>query len=1038
MKRLLNFFEGPSLELECVKWGAINLCGHKRTNKTTTTTTTTRPRDLGRVDDSSGNKFFFLGNFRCKAMSGVVLAKSTITTTATRRARPTTLGVPQLQPQQQRGTRRRATDNQNDAETPGGKAAAALEGSDVYTPCRRARLCLDLCSPTAASVAAAGTESRGMPTGYGDSINRPSILQKDFSLPWNNSEQQQQNLQNCGSNNCNIFGGQRPQPVPGGVTMMNMDKKILSLETRRNQLVSPAPPVRHFCVLAAPPPQPVLEHDVLLGSASFAARRAAAAAASPPLSGSMSCANLSRICAVQSPVVPLHFSSSCSSSAIDQLQAVEPTQIFDFLFLGSQNDALNGELFKRHGITRVINLSETCPPPNALPDDAHHFLRIPIKDSYCAKLLPHFDAAFKFIEEARKTGDKVLVHCLAGISRSPTLAIAYVMRAKQIVSDEAYKFVKNLRPSISPNFNFLGQLMEYEKQLRDQQVLQQMPPALSPRPPSPDSTTTAASSSTTESSSCNKTSSSSLSVNDGKGAEVLDDNKPIMPISVGGEHAEKRQRLKISIIEQPPSTTITTTMTAASSLAAAASTAAMVVVTRPCQLISPSCRSRFSCPPMLPISSAAAGGGGGVAVNGGVGIMKGGDAAVHAKEAVPSPSTEFSRLGIGISLSNPCFGINLPQQQAVLPPKKVERNSKTGTAGDAPMGKRRWRQNVQRTSGGGGCSTGNSLANSLDSSTTTKRKQMMDFGMSFSARNCVLLPDAEDELFRTEECNTGEEYDFGGRTGRSRAMMNEDGNIWKKMKEDDVEHAAEQQKMPKKMEDGGTNEQHFVVLPEQGHHHQRHGAVKKSSAGRQLLSNFRHHFQSSNKFLPTSHHPHAVGCSPSSVPVRHHNRHGQPCYHRSAAASAGRQPPQPVLTSSSSQQHLAASLVPSSSNRLLMTSLGMRRNGGDAADRAIAATGSRGVGAGRRTTSQFRQSLPTVPDMDNDDDGCACGVGGAERGGQEETGGGGVHGLLASSSSSAAENPSSPSRTQQPSSSEMVDDHASMGSASSSQEIAVQ
>uniref|UniRef100_A0A914HWM3 protein-tyrosine-phosphatase n=2 Tax=Globodera rostochiensis TaxID=31243 RepID=A0A914HWM3_GLORO len=720
----------------------------------------------------------------------------------------------------------------------------------------------------------------------------------------------------------------------------------------------------------------------------------------------MSCANLSRICAVQSPVVPLHFSSSCSSSAIDQLQAVEPTQIFDFLFLGSQNDALNGELFKvpKNGtaFTRVINLSETCPTPTALPDDAHHFLRIPIKDSYCAKLLPHFDAAFKFIEEARKTGDKVLVHCLAGISRSPTLAIAYVMRAKQIVSDEAYKFVKNLRLSISPNFNFLGQLMEYEKQLRDHQVLQQMPPVPSPRPSSPDSTTTAASSSTTESSSCNKTSSLSLSVNDEKGAEVLDDNKP-MPISVGGEHAEKRQRLKISVIEQPPSTTITTTMTAASSLAAAASTTAMVVVSRPCQLISPSCRSRFSCPPMLPISSAA--GGGGVAVNGGVGIMKGGDAAVHAKEAVPSPSTEFSRLGIGISLSNPCFGINPPQQQAVLPPsalaKKLERNSKTGTAGDASvtqtcenpmfglmntngqMGKRRWRQNVQRNSGGG-CSTGNSLANSLDSSTTTtttsstdgwenssddnfrstERKQMMDFGMSFSARNCVLLPDAEDELFRTEECNNGAEYDLGGRTGR--AMMNEDGNIWKKMKEDDVEHAAEQQKMPKKMEDGGTNEQHFVVLPEHGHYHQRHGAVKKSSAGRQLLSNI---FNPPTNFCPL-----LIIPMPSAVPRRQF-RFGTTTVMDNRVTI--------VRPQRRRRRH-----HPHHWNvqRLLMTSLGMRRNGGDAADRAIAATGSRGVGAGRRMASQFRQSLPTVPDMDNDDDGCACGggVGGAERGGQEE------------------------------------------------------
>uniref|UniRef100_A0A914HVS3 protein-tyrosine-phosphatase n=1 Tax=Globodera rostochiensis TaxID=31243 RepID=A0A914HVS3_GLORO len=73
--------------------------------------------------------------------------------------------------------------------------------------------------------------------------------------------------------------------------------------------------------------------------------------------------------------------------------------------------------------TRVINLSETCPTPTALPDDAHHFLRIPIKDSYCAKLLPHFDAAFKFIDEARKTGGKVLVHCVQ-ICEANTVACA--------------------------------------------------------------------------------------------------------------------------------------------------------------------------------------------------------------------------------------------------------------------------------------------------------------------------------------------------------------------------------------------------------------------------------------------------------------------------------------------------------------------------------------------------------------------------------------------------------------------------------------
>ena len=63
------------------------------------------------------------------------------------------------------------------------------------------------------------------------------------------------------------------------------------------------------------------------------------------------------------------------------------------------------------------------------------------------------------------------MHCfvhlsLAGISRSPALAIAYVMRHLNISADDAYRYIKQRRPLISPNFNFLGQLHEYEKRLK--------------------------------------------------------------------------------------------------------------------------------------------------------------------------------------------------------------------------------------------------------------------------------------------------------------------------------------------------------------------------------------------------------------------------------------------------------------------------------------------------------------------------------------------------------------------------------------------
>ncbi|KRZ78762.1 Dual specificity protein phosphatase 8 [Trichinella papuae] len=142
-----------------------------------------------------------------------------------------------------------------------------------------------------------------------------------------------------------------------------------------------------------------------------------------------------------------------------------PTKILPFLYLGSQKDAMDEQLLKKYGINYVLNISVASPKPEFLQEE--NFLRIPVNDSYNDKLLPYFDQTFRFVDKVRETNANVLVHCLAGISRSPTLAIACVMRYLHMTSEEAYKYVKDKRPSISPNFNFLGQLLEFERRLKN-------------------------------------------------------------------------------------------------------------------------------------------------------------------------------------------------------------------------------------------------------------------------------------------------------------------------------------------------------------------------------------------------------------------------------------------------------------------------------------------------------------------------------------------------------------------------------------------
>lgn len=68
-------------------------------------------------------------------------------------------------------------------------------------------------------------------------------------------------------------------------------------------------------------------------------------------------------------------------------------------------------------------------------------------------------------EEAYQSGQGVLVHCQAGVSRSATIVIAYLMKHTLMTMTDAYKYVRSRRPVVSPNLNFMGQLLEFERDL---------------------------------------------------------------------------------------------------------------------------------------------------------------------------------------------------------------------------------------------------------------------------------------------------------------------------------------------------------------------------------------------------------------------------------------------------------------------------------------------------------------------------------------------------------------------------------------------
>ncbi|GBM26108.1 Dual specificity protein phosphatase 3 [Araneus ventricosus] len=147
-------------------------------------------------------------------------------------------------------------------------------------------------------------------------------------------------------------------------------------------------------------------------------------------------------------------------------------EVYPGIFLSDAPTAMCTSLLKRMGITHVLNAAQgkekNCGQVNTWPgfytQSGIQFLGVPAFDNIVFRLHPYFEEAAVFIDEALKSGGKVLVHCQAGISRSATLVCAFLMLKHGFTVQEAVKSVRKNR-AIIPNDGFLKQLCDLNDKL---------------------------------------------------------------------------------------------------------------------------------------------------------------------------------------------------------------------------------------------------------------------------------------------------------------------------------------------------------------------------------------------------------------------------------------------------------------------------------------------------------------------------------------------------------------------------------------------
>jgi len=139
----------------------------------------------------------------------------------------------------------------------------------------------------------------------------------------------------------------------------------------------------------------------------------------------------------------------------------EPLSLIEAgIFLGNFEGAQNEELLRSNGIRKVLGLLENFSEYKGF--DGIEYKQVLIVDNVRADLVGILPECFEFISRAQRMGENFLVHCVAGISRSPSVLIAYFMVKYSVDYYTARDYVNKGRPGIYPNKGFIAQLRQLD------------------------------------------------------------------------------------------------------------------------------------------------------------------------------------------------------------------------------------------------------------------------------------------------------------------------------------------------------------------------------------------------------------------------------------------------------------------------------------------------------------------------------------------------------------------------------------------------
>lgn len=147
----------------------------------------------------------------------------------------------------------------------------------------------------------------------------------------------------------------------------------------------------------------------------------------------------------------------------DQIPAII---LDDFLYLGSQ-DAVTLENVQKYNFSDILSVGIQAPDSDIVYADGQngtvrkHFIEC--LDMPNTQLDVIIKQTNEIIEHVYKHNGRILIHCNAGVSRSASVCIAYLMLHRKMNFAAAFCLVKSKRECIRPNDGFLKQLKQIDQ-----------------------------------------------------------------------------------------------------------------------------------------------------------------------------------------------------------------------------------------------------------------------------------------------------------------------------------------------------------------------------------------------------------------------------------------------------------------------------------------------------------------------------------------------------------------------------------------------